>query len=111
MIPQRGALPCACPRWRDNVTDDYPGFLRPPVRIPSAHRQERAGQLGNHSLRERTCRIDPFVHEHEIEDVPLRPPLGKRRSSTVGTTVQNADESGAIASRIPDSGVMCWHGR
>jgi hypothetical protein len=27
--PQRGALPCACPRWRDNVTDDCPGFLPP----------------------------------------------------------------------------------
>jgi hypothetical protein len=106
---------------------------RPPVRITSA-RWQRAGQLGNHCLRERTCRIDPFVHEHEIGNVPPRPrpafcrrprfslaptavarstaaTARQRRTSTVGATVQNAEKSGAIASRIPDSGVMCWHGR
>jgi hypothetical protein len=62
---------------------------RPPDRIPSAHRQERVGQLANHCLRDRTCRIDPFVHEHEIEDLPPRPrsPFCRRPRFSFAPTV------------------------
>jgi hypothetical protein len=63
-----GALPRACPRWRDNVTDDYPGcsaarlcgFRQPigrSVQDNSAITASESALVG----------LIPFVHEHEIE--------------------------------------------